>query len=376
MDFPIDEFERRASRLQALMAEARLDALFLTTEPDVRYVTGFRTQFWESPTRPWFTVLPRRGKPIAVIPEIGSALMRKTWLDDILTWPAPHATENGVALLVEVLADAKRIGTPMGRESMLRMPLADFFDLKRRLPRAEFIDASPLIGQVRAIKSEREIAIIREICQIASRAFANAPALFHEGQPLSGAFRAFKRELLSLGADDVPYLAGGAGPDGYTDVISPPDDRPLQSGDVLMLDTGATKKGYFCDFDRNFAIGQASETARAAYRTLHAATDAAFAMARPGVRASELHAAMTEVIGGGDSDVGRYGHGIGVQLTEGLSIIDFDQTVLQPGMIITLEPSMPVSGNAIMAHEENVLITEDGREYLTERTADELPVIG
>ena len=58
-------------------------------------------------------------------------------------------------------------------------------------------------------------------------------------------FRAFRREALLQGADDIPYLVGGAGAGGYRDVISPPSNRHLQSGDVMMLDTGATWDGYF-----------------------------------------------------------------------------------------------------------------------------------
>ena len=55
-----------------MMAEADIAALLLTTEPELRYFSGFLTQFWQSPTRPWFMVVPRTGKPIAVIPEIGA----------------------------------------------------------------------------------------------------------------------------------------------------------------------------------------------------------------------------------------------------------------------------------------------------------------
>ncbi len=66
--FPKAEFENRTSRAQRLMAENDISALLLTTEAEVRYYTGFLTRFWESPTRPWFVVLPASGAPIAVIP--------------------------------------------------------------------------------------------------------------------------------------------------------------------------------------------------------------------------------------------------------------------------------------------------------------------
>ena len=66
--FATDEFELRVARAQILMDQNNLDALFLTTEPEIRYFTGYLTRFWESPSRPWFLIVPQSGKPIAVIP--------------------------------------------------------------------------------------------------------------------------------------------------------------------------------------------------------------------------------------------------------------------------------------------------------------------
>ena len=71
--FEATEYQARVAGLQAAMAAEGLDALLLTTEADVRYLTGFLTRFWESPSRAWFLVLPASGKPIAVIPSIGAA---------------------------------------------------------------------------------------------------------------------------------------------------------------------------------------------------------------------------------------------------------------------------------------------------------------
>lgn len=374
-DFPPAEFETRTERAQRAMREAGFDALFLCTEAEIRYFTGFRTLFWQSPTRPWFLIVPREGKPIAVIPEIGAALMRSCWLDDVWTWSSPAREDDGVSLLTEALRGYSHVGMPAGRESTLRMPLSDFDRLRESLSDTVFGDATPLIRALRMVKSPAEIGTIRQICQIASSAFEAAPRLFHEGQSLDEAFREFRIELLRQGADDVPYLVGGAGQGGYADVISPPDSTPLQAGDVFMLDTGATLKGYHCDFDRNWAFGHADEAACSAYRTLFQATEAALEIARPGVRANELWAAMQKVIDQPGSDVGRYGHGLGMQLTEPPSHIDFDDTLLTEGMVLTLEPSMTISEGRIMVHEENLVLTGDGAELLSRRAAPELPIL-
>ncbi|MEP3431318.1 MAG: Xaa-Pro peptidase family protein [Roseibium sp.] len=374
-DFPESEFANRVERTQRLMREQALDALLFTTEAEVRYFTGFRTLFWQSPTRPWFLVLPKSGKPIAVIPQIGAHLMASTWLDDIRTFAAPHPTDEGVSLLSEALKPFAHIGMPMGRESALRMPLRDFEAVKANLSGTTFHDASGLVQKVRHIKSEAEIAIQREICQIASRSFESAPALFHEGQTLKEAFRAMKIDLLQRSADDVPYLVGGAGQGGYGDVISPPTETALRAGDVLMLDTGAVKDGYFCDFDRNFAIGHASDTVRNAHRKLVASVHAAASIARPGKTCADLFTAMTEVLGQADGDVGRMGHGLGIQLTETPSLTAFDTTVLEERMVLTLEPGIDLGDGKMMVHEENIVIRDGTPEFLSTPAEPDIPVI-
>jgi Xaa-Pro aminopeptidase len=374
-DFPESEFAQRTERAQAAMRQAGLDALFFTTEADVRYFSGFRTLFWQSPTRPWFLVVPKSGKPVAVIPQIGAHLMSATWLDDIRTFSAPHPVDDGITLLAGLLKNFPRIGMPMGRESSLRMPLADFWSLRERLPGAEFVNATGLVQDLRQVKSELELDKLRAICRIGSDGFAAAPTLFREGQTLKDAFRAFRIELLEKGADDVPYLVGGAGPGGYGDVISPPTDQPLRAGDVLMLDTGATKDGYFCDFDRNFAIGFAGDTVKRAHETLVAAVSAAAEIARPGRTCADLYHAMAATIGQGEGDVGRLGHGLGMQLTEAPSLTGFDDTVLKERMVLTLEPGIDLGEGRMMVHEENIVIRNGAPEFLSTPAAPELPVI-
>lgn len=380
--FPEAEFATRTEQAQKGMAAAGLGGLLLMTEAEVRYFTGFHTLFWQSPTRPWFVFVPPVGKPVAVIPEIGAELMRSTWLDDIRTWSAPCPDDDGLSLLTELLAPlaqaGKTIGVMKGHETALRMPLGDYERLVAGLPGLSIADATALIRGLRMVKSDREIEKLAYICAIGSRIFASVPELAHEGQPLEDLFRAVRREGLALGADDVPYLVGGADQGGYRDVISPPSRRPLANGDILMLDTGAVWDGYYCDFDRNFAIGTADDASRRAYDVLWRATEAGIDAARTGATCRQLFQTMQAVIAELDDqggDVGRLGHGLGMQLTEWPSHAAFDHTVLQENMVLTLEPSLSYGDGRIMVHEENIVVRKDGPELLSERAPRDLPVI-
>ncbi|MEM9269613.1 MAG: aminopeptidase P family N-terminal domain-containing protein, partial [Pseudomonadota bacterium] len=175
------EFARRTETLQALMAEHRLDALLLTGPADIFYVTGFLTQFWESPARPWFVVLPKAGRPIAVIPTIGVPLMGTSWVGEILSWSAPDPVDDGVSLLAETLRahvpQTGRLGLPMGLETHLRMPLADWSRVQDLIAPRAIVEATPVLHRVREIKSEAEIDRIRHTCAVADAAFAQVPHL-------------------------------------------------------------------------------------------------------------------------------------------------------------------------------------------------------
>ena len=381
--FTRSEFEQRTTRCQQLMHEQQLDALLLTTEPNVRYFSGFFSQFWESPTRPWFLLVPREGMPIAIIPEIGYSGMASTWLEDIRTWPAPRPEDDGITLLTEAIRELSRrfgrLGVPLGHETLLRMPAGDYRRLEQALQPLEMVDSAPLLRRLRNIKSAEEIAKIRYICAVTSDAFEALPTSLRSGESERQNCQRFRIDLLQRGADHSPYLISGSGPGGYDSIIMGPSDRVLDAGDVLIIDTGSTFDGYFSDFDRNFAFGRADDALRQAYRTVYQATEAGFAAARPGARMCDLWQAMWQVLEAGGAlgnDVGRMGHGLGMQLTEGPSVTPQDQTPLEPGMIVTLEPGMTFASGKQMVHEENLLITEDGADMLSRRAPADIPVIG
>jgi len=364
------------------MRDDGFQALMLCTEADVRYFTGFLTQFWESPTRPWFLVIPQSGKPVAVIPEIGLDLMARCWIDDIRTWRSPDPVDDGIGLLASTIRECVgatgRLGLPMGPETHLRMPANDLESLRHGLAGVEIGDCAALIRDLRMVKSDAEIVKIDHVCTLVSDVFESGPALFFEGQAEIEAFRDFKIACLRAGVDDVRYLVGGAGPGGYGDIISPPTDRPIRAGDVLMLDTGAVFDGYFCDFDRNFAFAHAADPVRRAYDVVYAATEAGLKMARPGMTCAALFDCMQAVLSPHAEEtgaVGRLGHGLGMQLTEWPSNVSFDHTELRAGMVITLEPSLVFAPGRMMVHEENIVIVAGGARLLSRRAPPEIPIL-
>ncbi len=312
--------------------------------------------------------------------------MAATGLRDIRTWPSPRPDDDGISLLIETIREflpeqGGRIGLQTGAETHVRMPINDLDRLRTALGGARWVDSTMAVRALRQLKTPSEIEKIRLACGIAGRGFERLYAELRGGMSEVEVFRRFKIACLEEGADDVDYVVGGAGPGGYGDIISPPSERPLTAGDVLMLDVGLSFDGYFCDFDRNFSIGPPSPETSAAYDRLWRATEAGLAAARPGATCGEIYDQMAAVLEEGQADrgeggsVGRFGHGLGTQLTEFPSIAAWDDTVLEAGMVITLEPSLTIAPGRMMVHEENVAITREGVDLLTTRAAPSIPVV-
>jgi Xaa-Pro dipeptidase len=384
--FSLVEFEQRMARAQAMMRALKLDGVLLTTETNVRYFSGYFTQFWQSPTRPWFLILPAIGKPIAVIPTIGVVGMSNTWVDDVRTWPSPFPEDDGVSLLSQTLAELPkrfgRLGMTLGRETHLRMPQQQVQSLYAS-SHFELVDVSRDVLHLRSIKSAAEINRVAHVCEVTSKAFAQLPSFAQVGMTERDVVAQFRMELLRQGADHSPFIVSSSGNDGYDDIIMGPTDRVIEDGDVLIIDTGTVWQGYFCDFDRNWCFGDCSKETKAAYSTVYEATDAGFVAAKPGNTTSDLYRAMWPIMQAGGAlgnDVGRLGHGLGSDLTEWPSNTASDDTLLEVGMIMTLEPGMAyLNGHGQvkqMVHEENIVITEHGAQWLSTRAAVELPLLG
>lgn len=379
LPFAISEYESRLERVQQSMDRNELDAIVITAPPNFRYFSGLDTQFWESPARPWFLILPRSGSSIAVVPGIAEVTIKRSFAGEIHTWASPAPQDEGVSLLSSVLKNLPRthgrIGFELGRESVIRMPFLDFLRVRENLSGIDLVDGSMCIWEVRNIKSQAEIEKIRTSCQAVSRAFANAPSFLHAGMTERDACRELNIEILKQGAQTIPYTSCGSGPGGYEEIISRGSNRVIGDGDVLMIDIGATVDGYFCDFDRNYAFGRVDDAAHAAHRTVWEATEAGIQAARPGVKVADLWRIMMDVLQAGGmlgNNAGRLGHGLGLQLTEIPSHSQDDEAVLQPGMVITIEPGMEYAPGKMIVHEENIAITDGEADLLTVRAPQEM----
>jgi len=386
--FATGEYEQRLARARKLMEADELDALLITTEANFRYFSGLHSQNWVSPTRPMFLVLGRDRAPIAVIPTGSRVVMRQSsWIADVRTWMAPKPSDDGVTLLIEALSEAVgrkkgRIGAEFGPETQVRMPLTDFFRVQKAMQPTEFVDGSAIPRRLRMVKSAGEIARVRAAAQLVSAGFEALPGMMHIGDSERDICLAMQIDLLRRGAENIQYMIAASGPEGYATINTNPSDRRVGAGDLFIIDTGSTIDGYFCDFDRNYAFGAASDAARRAHALVYEATDAGIAAARPGALLCDVWQAMARTMGKeaiAGSDVGRMGHGLGLNLTEPPSVHPDDRTVIEADMVLTIEPGIGYTAadgkRRVMVHEENLVVRANGAELLSRRAPPEMPVI-
>ena len=376
-----EEFEIRLKRAQNLLYNSKLDALLITLPSNLRYFSGIDTHFWESPTRPWFLVVPLSGSPIAVIPEIGEKLFKKTFIKDIYTWSSPNVKGDDISPLKSVLESLPSrfgaIGAELGKEMTIRMPILDFGFLQDNF-KFDIVDGTALIWKLRTEKTLNEIKKIEKAAQIVSDVFEILPSIISVDDSERGVARKLKEEILKRGADNIPYLPVVSGVGGVSQIIGNPTDKLISSGDFLFIDTGTTFDGYFCDFDRNFIFGNVSDDAKKMHEILWHATEEGIKNLVPGAKTKDVWKKINKKIedfGFIVEGEGRYGHGVGLQLTEPPSISSFDNSIIKENMVLTIEPSIEYEPGKIIVHEENILVSNEGPVLLTKRAPKELPLI-
>ena len=380
MSFPKEEYLKRLDNIHKKLENENIDAIVITSPANFRYFSGLDSNFWESPTRPWFLIISKNGKIKALVPSIGLSAIESTFIKDIEVWQSPNPKDEGTSLLKKIIKTFPKnsnIGFELGMETYLRMSIKEFLKIKKDLQEYNFIDSTNIVWSLRKIKSDLEIKNIEKVCSITSKVFNNLINKISLGMSEREIATIFKKDLINNGVDYIMYLSCASGINGYNQIICNPSEKKIGDGDILIIDTGSTLNGYYCDFDRNFGFGNINQKSLDAYNKLWDATEKTLEIIKPGISCKEVYESLSKNLFSSNvkSSVGRMGHGFGLQLTEPPSIMIDDNTILEKNMILALEPSIKVENDLMLVHEENILITQNGNRLLSSRTPKELPVI-
>ncbi len=362
----------RIQRLSALIKDASLDALALNPSPSLVYLTGLHFHLMERPVVALFT--PDH-PPALVLPELemlkveGLPLRAFPYGENPAVWQAVFR-----AALESLGLDGKRIGV-----EPRAMRLLEFNYLRAGAPSADFADASAVVSRLRVRKDADEVAAMRRAVQIAQSALEAAIPLIKIGMSEQELAAELVMQLLRHGSQsEMPFAPiVSAGPNS-ANPHAVPGDRPLQPGDLLVIDWGAAADGYISDLTRTFAVGEVDAEYAQIHRIVQEANAAGRAAARPGVPCAAVDIAARTVIeqaGYGPYFTHRTGHGIGMEGHEEPYMRGDNAQILEPGMAFTVEPGIYLPGRNGVRIEDDLVITESGAESLSDMTR-EMKVVG
>ncbi len=355
----------RLEKLYAAMQKSGLDALALNPGPTLAYLTGLSFHLMERPVVMFFTP----GKdPALVLPELEMLKVQQ------LPYPAqafpypedPFAWDTAFHKAVEALnLDGKRIGV-----EPRCMRLLEFRYLQAGAPHADFPDAAATVGTLRLCKDDDEIHKMRRAVVIAQDALQATLPLIKTGMTEKELAAELTVQLLRGGSDpELPFAPiVSSGPNSANPHASP-SERMLQPGDLLVVDWGATFEGYISDLTRTFAVGEIEAEYRKIHEVVQQANAAGRAAASPGTACAGVDRAARGVIeqaGYGAYFTHRTGHGIGLEGHEEPYIRGDNTQILIPGMAFTVEPGIYLPGRGGVRIEDNVVITEDGADVLSD----------
>lgn len=382
MDYP-----GRLRRLRERMEAAGVDLLYLPRGANLFYLTGLRRHYDHGTDHnaygDWASggYLHRGGELILLAPRMGGSFYTaqaegKRWIGEVRLI---QEAEDPLAVMRQTL---QRLGP--GRSLALdeRTWARTGEALRALLPAAQVSLASPLLDPMRMLKDADELARMRAASALADRVFERVAGWLRPGMSELEITQEVDYQFLLQGAEATSFQTGvyivGPEESGAWPGESHGGGRRLRPGDSLMFDFGCVLDGYCSDFGRCAFVGEPSPEYRRVHQLVLAAQQTGIDAMRPGQStAAEVNAAARRVLdeaGYGAAFSHRLGHGIGVTVHEPPFLDVMDQTVLQPSMAFTVEPSVMLRGQLGNRVEDVVIVTEGGGERLN-RAARDLTVI-
>jgi Xaa-Pro dipeptidase len=356
---------QRLERVCALMQQYNVEALAINAGPDLKYLTGLDFHLSE---RPALLLLTAAGKASFVFPEFEQDKASHSAIPVDL-FPYPEDVKVWPAVVYHALADLNLIKIPLA-VSPIAMRFLEMDLLRQAVPETEFISGEDIFRDIYICKDEQEIRAVRKAMEIAQIALLNTLPFIEPGKTEKAIANQLVINLLNAGCEpELPFSPIVAGGPNSANPHANPGDRPLQTGDILIIDWGARFDGYVSDLTRTFAIGSIPEPFEEICSIVLSANQAARARIKPGVVAGDVDASARDTIidgGYGKQFLHRTGHGIGQLPHEEPYISSVSTTVLQPGMLFTIEPGIYLTGIGGVRIEDNVLVTESGVDTLSD----------
>lgn len=355
-------FDSRVKKIQRALADNNLDYLFIPSGINQRYVSGLKNKKRE---RLYAVIIPKDGKVKIVCPSFELEREKdhlRLSTAEFLTWDEDPYSK--VAKIIH--KDSPKIGLDP------KAWFAEYARLKKSIPSASITDAGVIFTRLRLLKDDWEKEKIEEAISINDEAREAMFSQLQKGMSESEAVAKFVYEALSRGGRKPHPHAVSLGSN--TSVPHSVDrEAYVREGTVIRVDSGVYIGGYRGDVTRMAVFGTPPSKFRKAFEVVVKAQQAAFNSIKPGVTPETVDKAAREVIqsaGFGQYFTHRLGHGIGMDIHEPPWISKGQKEPLERGMVFTVEPGIYFPQKYGVRLEDNVIVTEEGCELLSDPVTD------
>jgi Xaa-Pro dipeptidase len=398
-DFPRQEYVERVGRARASMARHGLDALVITSSGVGSWFTSLlEPHEWHdkcSARATWYILTASRDvlyMPPTTGGEHFNTTRRSTWVSEIrgiaerTRWPRRELWDLAqvAGWFADLGLEKARLGFELGDGMTLGLAVNDFLELRTVLPKATIVDGSEAIRRLMSIHTPLEIERLRRACCAGVAMHNLVPKVLQVGITEHALVRILTQQFeAEFGGQGYTYR-----PEGAWDVRNPSrfrDDncyhveltyRAYAVGDLVCRGTsGVSYRGYSADVDRVWHLGNPSAEVRRLYAMTWEANQAMAQKIKPGRTCADVYRASLPVErrhGFPERVAGRIGHGY--RNTGGLSVHPDNETVLEPGMILSVEP-MYATEYGFFVLEDQYLVTETGAEALHPLAPEVLPIV-
>jgi Xaa-Pro aminopeptidase len=351
-------YAARQKKLREHLATTRFDALLISHLPNIRYLCGFT------------------GSAGLLLVEEGGSV----FITDVRYDTQAHDEVKGAKVVIARKAPLQALGELLGQRRRRakgwsigieadHFTVAEKKRLNQLLPSGLTLKDSPsIVERARMVKDEDELKLIRAAVDLGAKIFDRAVEVLRPGMKEVEVAAEMELAARRGGAEEMSFptiIASGprsALPHGRA------SEQPIKSGGFVVCDFGVILSGYCSDQTRTVWVGSVPKDARRSYEAVLEAQLAGIEAVRPGVAVGEVDAAARKVLR--KAGLGRYfthstGHGVGLEIHESPRVADGQLEVLQPGMVITIEPGVYFPGKWGVRIEDMVAVTAGGCDVLT-----------
>ncbi|MGE6629353.1 M24 family metallopeptidase [Bacillus sp. NPDC077027] len=343
----------KLDKLRKLLADLEIDGLVITSSFNLQYMTGFTGS-----------------SGLAVVSKD-----RATFITDFRYTEQAKDQVKGYDItqhkgsIVETAAQtAKDFGVKRLGFEQNHMTFAVYEQYREKMSGIELVPVSDSVEKLRLIKSSEEIKILEEAAKIADRAFDHILTYIKPGLTEISVMNELEFFMRKEGAEGSSFdmiVASGVRsslPHGRA------SEKVIESGDMVTLDFGAYFKGYCSDMTRTIAVGQPSDKMKEIYHIVLEAEIAGVDQIKPGLTGREADRITRDIIekyGYGQYFGHSTGHGLGMEVHEAPSLSSRSDTVLEEGMVVTVEPGIYLPDVGGVRIEDDIVLTADGNKRLT-----------